>query len=275
MATLGSVADAPIGIFDSSFGGLTVARAVLDQLPHESVIYLGDTARQPYGPRPIAEVRKFSLECLDRLVDRGVKALVIACNSASAAVLHDARERYDVPVVEVIRPAVRRAVAATRNSNVGVISTKATHRSKAYIDSFAAAPQITVTSRPCPRFVEFVEAGITSGDELLAVAHSYLEPIAARGVDTLILGCTHYPLLTGVISYVMGENVTLVSSAEETAKDVFRVLADARELRPDDLPPPKHEFLTTGDPLEFERLAHRFLGPEILHASIESAAMSQ
>ena len=269
------MADAPIGIFDSSFGGLTVARAVLDQLPHESVVYLGDTARQPYGPRPIAEVRKFSLECLDRLVDRGVKALVIACNSASAAMLHDARERYDVPVIEVIRPAVRRAVAATRNNRVGVISTQATYQSQAYVDSFAAAPQITVTSRPCPRFVEFVESGITSGDELLAVAHAYLEPVAAEGVDTLILGCTHYPLLTGVISYVMGEDVTLVSSAEETAKDVFRVLADARALRPDDLPPPTHEFLTTGDPLEFERLAHRFLGPEVVHASTEPVVLAR
>ena len=160
---LGTVADAPIGIFDSGYGGLTVARAVLDQLPHESVAYLGDTARQPYGPRPIAEVRAFALECMDRLVDRDVKALVIACNSASAAMLHDARERYDVPVVEVIRPAVRRAVAATRNNQVGVISTQATHQSHAYADSFAAAPQITVTSRPCPRFVEFVESGVTGG----------------------------------------------------------------------------------------------------------------
>ncbi len=269
------MADAPIGIFDSSFGGLTVARAVLDQLPHESVMYLGDTARQPYGPRPIAEVRKYSLECLDALVDRGVKALVIACNSASAATLHDARERYAVPVIEVIRPAVRRAVAATRNNRVGVISTQATHQSQAYVDSFAAAPQITVTSQPCPRFVEFVESGVTSGEELLAVAHSYLEPVAAQGVDTLILGCTHYPLLTGVISYVMGQDVTLVSSAEETAKDVFRVLADARALRPDDLPAPQHEFLTTGDPLEFERLARRFLGPEVVRASIETLAAAR
>jgi glutamate racemase len=265
------VADSPIGIFDSSFGGLTVARAVLDQLPHESVLYLGDTARQPYGPRPIAEVRKFSLECLDRLVARGVKALVIACNSASAAMLHDARERYDVPVVEVIRPAVRRAVAATRNNRVGVISTQSTHQSQAYVDLFAAAPQISVMSRPCPRFVEFVESGVTSGDELLAVARSYLAPIAARGVDTLILGCTHYPLLTGVISYVMGQEVTLVSSAEETALDVFRVLADAGVLRPDDLPPPVHEFVTTGDPQEFQRLARRFLGPEVVSARPEPA----
>jgi glutamate racemase len=266
------VAHSPIGIFDSSFGGLTVARAVLDQLPHESVLYLGDTARAPYGPRPIAEVRKYSLECLDRLVARGVKALVIACNSASAAMLHDARERYDVPVVEVIRPAVRRAVAATRNNKVAVISTKSTHQSQAYVDLFAAAPQISVLSRPCPRFVEFVEAGVTSGDELLAVAHSYLDPIAERGVDTLILGCTHYPLLTGVISYVMGDGVTLVSSAEETAKDVFRVLADSGMLRPDELPAPTHEFVTTGDPKEFERLARRFLGPEVVRASPEPAS---
>jgi glutamate racemase len=274
-ATLEPVPDSPIGIFDSSFGGLTVARAVLDQLPHESVLYLGDTARQPYGPRPIAEVRRFSLECLDRLVDCGVKALVIACNSASAAMLHDARERYDVPVLEVIRPAVRRAVAATRNNKVGVISTQSTHQSQAYADLFAAAPQITVTSQPCPRFVGFVESGVTSGDELLAVARSYLEPIVAQGVDTLILGCTHYPLLTGVISYVMGEDVTLVSSAEETAKDVFRVLIDTRKLRPVDLPAPVHEFLTTGDPLEFERLARRFLGPEVVRASSEPVAVAR
>ncbi|GAA1253808.1 glutamate racemase [Oryzihumus leptocrescens] len=264
--------DAPIGIFDSGYGGLTVARAVLDQLPHESVVYLGDTARQPYGTKRIADVRAYALECMDRLVDRGVKVLVIACNTASAAMLHDARERYDVPVVEVIRPAVRRAVAATRNNRVGIISTAATHQSHAYVDSFAAAPQIHVTSQPCPRFVEFVESGITSGPELLQAAHDYLEPVAAHGVDTLILGCTHYPLLTGVISYVMGEDVTLVSSAEETAKDVFRTLADRGALRPDDLPPPTHEFLTTGDPLEFERLARRFLGPEVVSAHAAEVA---
>jgi glutamate racemase len=257
------VADAPIGIFDSGFGGLTVARAVLDQLPQESVVYVGDTQRAPYGPRPIAEVRQFALECLDRLVDHGVKILVIACNSASAAMLHDARERYSGPVVEVIRPAVRRAVAATSNDRVGVISTRATHRSHAYIDSFAAAPQITVTSAPCPRFVEFVESGVTSGKELIEVSRAYLQPLKDADVDTLILGCTHYPLLAGVISYVMGEDVTLVSSAEETAKDVYRVLADADSLRADGLPAPEHQFLTTGEPDAFEYLARRFLGPEV------------
>ncbi len=255
--------DAPIGIFDSGYGGLTVARAVLDQLPHESVAYLGDTARAPYGPRPIAQTRQFALECLDRLVDHGVKVLVIACNTASAAVLHDARERYEVPVVEVIRPAVRRAAAATRSGRVGVISTQGTHQSGAYLDAFAAAPHLDVTSIACPRFVEFVEAGITGGPELLSVARDYLKPLQHKDIDTLVLGCTHYPLLTGVISYVMGENVTLVSSAEETAKDVYRVLADLELLRGDDLPSPSHGFTTTGDPEEFRRLARRFLGPEV------------
>jgi glutamate racemase len=256
------VADAPIGIFDSGFGGLTVARAVIDQLPHESVLYLGDTARQPYGPKPIGEVREYALECLDHLVDHGVKMLVIACNSASAAMLRDARERYDVPVVEVILPATRRAVAATRTGRIGVICTRATAESQAYDDAFAAAPQITLTTRACPRFVEFVEQGVTGGEELLAVAHEYLDPLVAAGVDTLVLGCTHYPLLTGVISYVMGDDVTLVSSAEECAKDVYRVLTQ-RGLEHDTEIPPVHRFLTTGQPEEFGRIGQRFLGPEL------------
>jgi glutamate racemase len=264
------VADAPIGIFDSGVGGLTVARSVLDQLPHEQVLYVADTARFPYGPKPLAEVRAYALAVLDQLVDQGVKLLVIACNSASAAVLRDARERYDVPVVEVVLPAVRRAVAATRNSRVGVICTRATKTSRAYDDAFAAAPHITVTTQACPRFVEFVEQGVTGGPELLRVAHEYLAPVATAGVDTLILGCTHYPLLTGVISYVMGDSVTLVSSAEETAKDVYRVLVAGDLLRDDSLPEPKHRFLATGDDRLFRELGHRFLGPEI--AGVEAVA---
>ncbi|GAA3547927.1 glutamate racemase [Nocardioides daeguensis] len=256
--------DAPIGIFDSGFGGLTVARSVIDQLPHESITYVGDTARQPYGPKPIGEVREYALECLDHLVDQGVKALVIACNSASAAMLRDARERYDVPVVEVIYPATRRAVAATRNGRIGVISTRATAESMAYDDAFAAAPQITLTTRACPRFVDFVEAGVTGGDELIAVAHDYLDPLTELGIDTLILGCTHYPLLTGVISYVMGDDVTLVSSAEECAKDVYRMLADSGLMRP--AGEPSYTFTTTGSPAEFETIGRRFLGPELVAA---------
>ena len=257
--------DAPIGIFDSGFGGLTVARSVIDQLPHESLLYVGDTARQPYGTKPIGEVREYALECLDHLVHQGVKALVIACNSASAAMLRDARERYEVPVVEVILPATRRAVAATHSGRIGVICTAATASSRAYDDAFVAAPQVTLATRACPRFVEFVEAGITGGPELLAVAHEYLDPLVRDGVDTLILGCTHYPLLTGVVSYVMGEQVTLVSSAEECAKDVYRVLADTGLMR--DSGEPTYTFVTTGSPAEFETIGRRFLGPELLAAS--------
>jgi glutamate racemase len=257
------VADAPIGIFDSGFGGLTVARAVIDQLPHEPILYLGDTARQPYGPKPIGEVREYALDCLDHLVAHGVKALVIACNSASAAVLRDARERYPVPVVEVIFPATRRAVAATRSGRVGVICTAATKASMAYDDAFAAAPQVELSTQACPKFVDFVEAGVTSGPELLAAAHEYLDPLAGHGVDTLILGCTHYPLLTGVISYVMGDAVTLVSSAEETAKDVYALLVRHGLERSRALPEPQHHFLTTGRPSEFREIGRRFLGPEL------------
>lgn len=256
---------APIGIFDSGFGGLTVARSVIDQLPHESILYVGDTARQPYGPKPIGEVREYALECLDHLYAQGVKALVIACNSASAAMLRDARERYDVPVVEVIYPATRRAVAASRNGRIGVICTQATAESMAYDDAFAAAPQVELTTQPCPRFVDFVEAGITGGEELLAVAHEYLDPLTAARVDTLILGCTHYPLLTGVISYVMGDEVTLVSSAEECAKDVYKMLVGTGLMR--DGGDPSYSFVTTGAPDEFETIGRRFLGPEMVAAS--------
>lgn len=263
------MSDAPIGIFDSGVGGLTVARAILDQLPREPVLYVADTARFPYGPRPIAEVRAYALEMLDLLVVEGVKMLVIACNSASSAVLRDARERYDVPVIEVIQPAVRAAVTVSRIGRVGLIATRATVTSRSYDDAFAAAPHVTLTSVACPRFVEFVERGITVGDELVDVARGYLEPILDAGCDTLILGCTHYPLLTGVISYVVGDGVTLVSSADETAKDVFRVLRDAHLARAEDSPEPGHRFLSTGDPAPFGVLGHRFLGPEI--GLVESA----
>ncbi|UAL29060.1 glutamate racemase [Nocardioides rotundus] len=257
--------DAPIGIFDSGFGGLTVARSVIDQLPHESVVYLGDTARQPYGPKPIAEVREYALECLDRLMDQGVKALVIACNSASAASLRDARERYPIPVVEVIYPATRRAVAASRTGRIGVIGTRATIDSMAYVDAFAAAPHVELSARACPRFVDFVEQGVTAGDELVEVAHEYLDPLISAGVDTLVLGCTHYPLLTGVVSWVMGDQVTLVSSAEESAKDLYRTLAERGLMRPEG--EPTYDFWTTGSPEEFASIGRRFLGPELLAAS--------
>jgi glutamate racemase len=255
-------ATAPVGILDSGVGGLTVARAVIDLLPNESIVYVGDTANGPYGPKPIAQVREHALSVMDSLVARGVKALVIACNSASAATLRDARERYAVPVIEVIGPAVRRAVRATRNGRVGVIGTRATIGSGVYQDLFQVAGEVEVSAVACPKFVELVESGVTSGSGPLEVAEGYLAPLKATGVDTLVLGCTHYPLLTGPISYVMGDDVTLISSADETARDLYQLLTD-RGLLKQGSGSVTREFLATGDTSAFGVLAKRFLGPEV------------
>ena len=259
--------NAPIGVFDSGVGGLTVARAIIDQLPRESVLYVGDTEHSPYGPKPIAAVRGYALEVMDDLVADGVKLLVIACNTASAAMLRDARERftdgYGIPVVEVIQPAVRAAVRQTRNNRVGVIGTVGTVKSQAYEDAFAAASGLELFTQACPRFVEFVEAGVTSGNELFAVAEEYLAPLKAAGIDTLVLGCTHYPLMSAAIQYVMGDSVALVSSAEETAYDVYRTLV-AHDLERHSAEAPTYAFEATGpDKAAFLALASRFLGPEV------------
>jgi glutamate racemase len=273
------VSDAPIGIFDSGVGGLTVARAIIDQLPNESVLYVGDTAHSPYGPKPIAQVREYTLAVLDDLVAQGVKMLVIACNTASAAMLRDARERYTqglgIPVVEVIQPAVRAAVRQTRNSRVGVIGTAGTVSSRAYEDAFAAAPHLELFTRACPRFVEFVEAGVTSGEELFAVAEGYLAPLTAAGIDTLVLGCTHYPLMSAAIQYVMGDGVTLVSSAEETAFDVYRTLVK-HGLERSAGAKPTYRFEATGaSQSEFMSLARRFLGPEVQSVELVETGVIQ
>jgi len=251
--------DAPIGVFDSGFGGLTVARALLDQLPGEDMVYLGDTARAPYGTKSIPEVREYALECLDYLAESGVKALVIACNSASSAVLRDARERYDVPVVDVILPAARRAVRASKTGRIGLICTEATATSASYDDALAAVPGVQLVTAPCPLFVEYVEAGITGGPELLDAARGYLLPLRESGIDTLILGCTHYPLLAGVISYVIGDDVTLVSSAEECAKEVFATLTDVGLVH-NSPRTPSLRFLTTGSPELFAGIGRRLMG---------------
>lgn len=271
--------DAPIGIFDSGVGGLTVARSIIDQLPNESILYTGDTAHSPYGPKPIADVRRFTLAVLDDLVAQGVKMIVIACNTASSAMLRDARERYTqslgIPVVEVIQPAVRAAVRQTRNGRVGVIGTQGTIASRAYEDAFAAAPQLSLFTRACPRFVEFVEAGVTSGAELFGVAEEYLTPLKDAGIDTLVLGCTHYPLMSAAIQYVMGESVTLVSSAEETAFDVYRTLVK-HDIQRTSTSAPTYVYEATGDSqLEFTSLVRRFLGPEVSNVElVETGTLS-
>jgi glutamate racemase len=251
----------PIGVFDSGVGGLTVARAVFDLLPFEPIVYVGDSARAPYGPRPLQEIRTFALEVADYLVSRDVKMLVVACNAIEVAAIRDVTDADVLPVVGVIDPGARAAVRATRNGRIGVIGTVATISSGAYDRAVAATgASVDLFSRPCPAFVEHVEAGDTSSDELLAAARTYLSPLRDRRVDTLILGCTHYPMLSGLIQMVMGEDVVLVSSAEETAKDVYATLRSL-DLLMGTRAEPRHEFLCTGDPDQFRSVAHHFLGP--------------
>ena len=252
-----------IGVFDSGVGGLTVVRAIMDQLPHEPILYVGDTARFPYGPKPVDDIRRYALEIADFLVQRDVKMLVVACNSVEVSAIDSIAERAGIPVVGVIDPGVRSAVHATRNGRLGLIGTQATVASGAYDRAVAAtgAP-VTLRSQACPVFVEHVERGDTTSDELRTAARGYLSPLMADGVDTLIMGCTHYPLLSGLLQLELGPDVVLVSSAEETAKDVYATLVAERLLRAAD-DRAAHGFLATGDPAAFERVAGVFLGPEL------------
>jgi glutamate racemase len=253
----------PIGVFDSGVGGLTVARAILDLLPHEPLLYVGDTARFPYGPRSPETIRRYALEIADYLVHRDVKMLVVACNSVEVSAIDEIAIRAGIPVVGVIDPGTRAAVHSTRNGVIGLIGTEATVTSGAYERAVAATgASVTLIARACPRFVEHVERGDTTSLELLELARGYLSPLVADGIDTLILGCTHYPLLSGLLQRELGHDVLLVSSAEETAKDVYATLLD-RGLERDEPAPPAHEFLATGEPTVFERVAGVFLGPEL------------
>jgi glutamate racemase len=254
----------PIGVFDSGVGGLTVVRAIVDQLPHEPIRYVGDNGRFPYGPRSLEEIRGFALEIAAFLADRDVKMLVVACNSIEVAAIADVASAHGLPVVGVIDPGVRAAVRATRNGSVGMIGTQATVASGAYDRAVTATgSDVRLVSTACPAFVEHVERGDTSSDELLGLARGYLEPLRRESIDTLILGCTHYPMLSGLIQLVMGEGVVLVSSAEETAKDVYSSLRTSALLRSEDAGDPVHEFQTTGDPEQFRLIAHHFLGPAL------------
>jgi glutamate racemase len=253
----------PIGVFDSGVGGLTVARAILDLLPQEPILYVGDNARFPYGPKPVEEIRRYALEVADYLVNRDVKMIVVACNSVEVSAIGDIAVRAGIPVVGVIDPGVRAAAHATRNGVVGMIGTVATVASGAYDRAMARASiGVTLHSQACPVFVEHVERGDMTSDELQSAAHRYLSPLVANGIDTLILGCTHYPLLSGLLQLELGPQVVLVSSAEETAKDVYATLL-REELQVADPSPPSHEFLATGDPEQFQRVAEVFWGHEL------------
>ncbi|MEY4174498.1 MAG: glutamate racemase [Actinomycetota bacterium] len=258
----------PIGMFDSGFGGLTVARAVIDLLPHEHLVYIGDTGRYPYGPRPLSEVREFAMQLGWSLVrDHHAKAVVVACNTASAAALDDLQRELPVPVIDVVQPGAHALVRATRSGEVGVIGTVGTIRSGAYERAVqATGAHVHLTSAACPGFVEFVERGQTSGEEVTILAERLLAPVKDAGVDALLLGCTHYPYLARVISDVMGRDVTLVSSADETAFVAREALAAAGLLRAPGGAPAEHRFLSSGDISWFADLGRRLLGPELRDA---------
>jgi len=254
--------DDAIGVFDSGLGGLTVMRALIDLLPDEPLVYFGDTGRFPYGPKPADEVLKYAIEIGDLLADQGAKLVVVACNSAASVALDALRARLDVPVIGVIEPGLRAATRATRSGRIGVIGTVGTVSSGAYQRAADAGEHdVVLTCAACPGFVEFVEAGDVESDQVHVLAERLLAPVRGAGVDTLVLGCTHYPLLARTISDVMGRDVVLVSSADETAFEVRALLAETgRAARGGDA---RHEFLTSGDVATFRRLGERFLGPEV------------
>ena len=260
----------PLGIFDSGVGGLTVARAIIDMLPGESIRYVGDTARCPYGPRPRDAVRAYTTELVDWLAGHDVKAVIVACNTATSAAVVDNPVAFPVPVIGVIEPTVQAALSRTHNGSIGVIGTQGTISSGVYerlLHQGAGDRAIHVTSVASPEFVTFAEQGRTNDAEVLSVARSVLAPMVAAKVDTLILGCTHYPLLTGMIGHVMGADVVLISSAEMTARAIFTYLVSNNLLAPEHTPVSR-EFYTTGDTNEFATLAQRFLGPRIQRSDV-------
>jgi glutamate racemase len=254
-------------MFDSGFGGLTVARALIDLLPDEDLVYFGDTGRYPYGPRPLEEVREFARQITQLLIDRhNVKMVVVACNNASAAALETLRFEHDVPIVGVIDPGVRALLAATRNRQVGVIATVGTVASGAYQRAVAATrAHVQLRCAACPGFVEFVERGETASEDVHVLAERLLAPLRDAGVDALLLGCTHYPFLAHTIGDVMGRDVVLVSSADETAFEVRSILAETGLVRRSGRGTGKgrHTFVSSGDVEWFTRLGGRLLGPEV------------
>jgi glutamate racemase len=258
----------PIGVFDSGLGGLTVLRSLIDLLPGEPMLYFGDTGRFPYGPKPHEEVLKYALEIAELLVARDAKLLVVACNSATSVALDVLRERLDIPVVGVIEPGMRAAARATRTGRIGVIGTVGTVASGAYqrvASELMAARDtrpIDLTCAACPGFVEFVESGDVHSDQVHVLAERLLAPVRAAQVDTLVLGCTHYPLLARTIGDVMGQNVVLISSADETAFTV-RALVEEHGLAAPPGSDARHGFVTSGEVATFRRLGVRFLGPEV------------
>ena len=256
-------ATAPIGVFDSGIGGLTVARELMHQLPAESLIYFGDTARVPYGPKSPDTVRRYSREISAYLRDRGVKALVVACNTATAHALSALQAEEPIPVIGVVEPGARAAVAATRGGKIGVIGTAGTIKSGAYERAIRALrPAAEIIARPAPLFVPLVEEGWLDHPAARLIAKEYLEPFREERVDTLVLGCTHYPLLKPLIAEVLGPDVALIDSAEQTAAEARRVL-ESKQLLSSSASPPTRSYVASDAPDQFLRMAERFLGEPI------------
>jgi glutamate racemase len=260
---------APIGVFDSGLGGLTVAHEMIRQLPAESLIYFGDTARVPYGPKSPDTVRRYSREISAFLIEQGVKAIVVACNTATAHALPVLRDELDVPVIGVVEPGARAAVRATRTGHIGVIGTAGTIRSQAYVRAIHAEnPDVRVTALACPLFVPLVEEGWTNHEATHLIAEEYLAPFVKDAIDTLVLGCTHYPLLKPLIGEIVGRSVRLIDSAEETAADARRMLA-ANDLAAAD-GEGEYRFIASDDPQQFLTLGRRFLGSAIERVEVRT-----
>jgi len=259
--------NAPLGVFDSGIGGLTVARALFEHLPQESVIYFGDTARVPYGPKSPDTVRRYSAEILAYLLHRGVKAVVVACNTSTAHALGYLQEHSSVPVVGVIEPGARAAVTATKTGSIGVIGTAGTIASGAYERAIKALrPDARVHSQSCPLFVPLVEEGWFEHPAAELIAREYLEPLKRANVDVLVLGCTHYPLLKPLLARVMGADVKLVDSAEETATAVSRELGRLNLLANGGAH--DHRFVVSDDERQFRKVGALFLGEKLKQVEV-------
>ena len=254
---------APIGVFDSGMGGLTVVREMMSQLPNESIIYFGDTARVPYGPKSPDTVLRYSREIVGFLEKQGVKAIVIACNTATAHALPALREEIGIPLLGVIEPGARAAVAVTKTNRVGVIGTAGTIKSGAYEKEIKKLlPEAFVFSQSCPLFVALAEEGWTDDEVTTIIADRYLTPVAEANTDTLVLGCTHYPLLKGAIGRVVGRQVRLIDSAEETARETAEILRDGK-LEAETTNQARYRFIASDAPEHFLRVGQRFLGSSI------------
>ncbi len=250
----------PIGVFDSGVGGLTVCRKLIETLPSESLLYLGDTARVPYGSKSAATVVRYARACARLLVDGGVKLLVVACNTASAFALDILAEELEIPVLGVVEPGARAACLSSSRGRIGVIGTRGVIASNAYVDTIRRLrPEAHVFGAACPLFVPFAEEGWTEGEAIMSVAKVYLTELLHHDIDTLVLGCTHYPLLRDVIGAVMGPEIRLVDSAEETAKAVAHILC-SRELLVSESVSAKHVFWVSDAPESFLKTGERFLG---------------